>query len=56
MGTDTVTGGARWDAGRGAVRARLPALEAEAYLNTGGAGPLPDLAVEAMRQIGRAHV
>jgi len=31
------------------VRARLPALEAEAYLNTGGAGPLPDLAADAMR-------
>lgn len=39
----------RWDAGRGAVRARLPALEAEAYLNTGGAGPLPDVAADAMR-------
>ncbi|MBM3633951.1 MAG: aminotransferase class V-fold PLP-dependent enzyme [Actinobacteria bacterium] len=31
------------------MRARLPALEAEAYLNTGGAGPLPDLAADAMR-------
>lgn len=31
------------------MRARLPALEAETYLNTGGAGPLPDLAADAMR-------
>lgn len=31
------------------MRARLPALEAEAYLNTGGAGPMPDLAADAMR-------
>ncbi len=31
------------------MRARLPALEAETYLNTGGAGPLPDRAAEAMR-------
>ena len=51
----------RWDAGRGAVRARLPALEAEAYLNTGGAGPLPDLAADAMRamvdaQLGRGRM
>ena len=44
-------GGARWDAGRGAVRARLPALAAEAYLNTGGAGPLPDLACAAMQGV-----
>lgn len=41
----------RWDAGRGAVRARLPALAAEAYLNSGGAGPLPDVATEAMRDM-----
>lgn len=51
----------RWDSGRGAVRARLPALEAEAYLNTGGAGPLPDLAADAMRamidaQLGRGRM
>ena len=51
----------RWDAGRGAVRARLPALEAEAYLNTGGAGPLPDLAADAMgamvdAQLGRGRM
>ena len=39
----------RWDSGRGAARARLPSLEAEAYLNTGGAGPIPDLAADAMR-------
>jgi len=43
------------------VRARLPALESEAYLNTGGAGPLPDLAAEAMRgmidaQLGRGRM
>lgn len=38
----------RWDAGRGAVRARLPSLEAETYLNTGGAGPIPDVAAQAM--------
>ena len=44
-------GATRWDAGRGAVRARLPALAAEAYLNTGGAGPLPDLACEAMQAV-----
>ena len=51
----------RWDSGRGAVRARLPALEAEAYLNTGGAGPLPDVAADAMRamvdlQMGRGRM
>lgn len=43
------------------MRARLPALEAEAYLNTGGAGPLPDLAADAMRamidaQMGRGRM
>lgn len=31
-----------------AVRARLPSLAAEAYLNTGGCGPLPDVAARAM--------
>jgi L-cysteine/cystine lyase len=31
----------------GAVRARLPCLAARAHLNTGGTGPLPDLAVAA---------
>lgn len=51
----------RWDSGRGAVRARLPALEAEAYLNTGGAGPMPDLAADAIRamvdmQLGRGRM
>ena len=43
------------------MRARLPALEAEAYLNTGGAGPMPDLAADAMRamvdvQMGRGRM
>lgn len=46
----------RWDSGRGAVRARLPALGAEAYLNTGGAGPLPDIAGDAMRELVDAQV
>ncbi len=51
----------RWDAGRGAARARLPALEADTYLNTGGAGPLPDLAAAAIRgmvesQLGRGRM
>jgi L-cysteine/cystine lyase len=51
----------RWDAGRGASRARLPALEADAYLNTGGSGPLPDLAAQAIRgmvesQLGRGRM
>ncbi len=49
-------GPARWDAGRGAVRARLPALAAESYLNTGGAGPLPDVAADAMRQVIEAQL
>ncbi|MFN8110952.1 MAG: aminotransferase class V-fold PLP-dependent enzyme [Thermoleophilia bacterium] len=34
----------------GAVRAQLPALAAETYLNTGGAGPLPRVAAEAMAE------
>ncbi|MGA0068756.1 MAG: aminotransferase class V-fold PLP-dependent enzyme [Miltoncostaeaceae bacterium] len=43
------------------MRARLPALENEAYLNTGGAGPMPDLAADAMRamvdmQLGRGRM
>lgn len=38
------------------MRARLPALESEAYLNSGGAGPLPDLAAEAMEQMIQAQV
>ena len=38
------------------MRARLPALEAETYLNTGGAGPLPDLAADAMRAMVDAQV
>jgi L-cysteine/cystine lyase len=46
----------RWDAGRGAVRARLPSLEAEAYLNTGGAGPIPDIAAQAMHSMVDAQV
>lgn len=46
----------RWDAGRGAVRARLPALESEAYLNTGGAGPLPDVAAHAMAELIHAQL
>ncbi len=46
----------RWDSGRGAARARLPALEAEAYLNTGGAGPLPDVAAQAMEEMVRAQL
>ncbi len=32
-----------------ACRAQLPALHTETYLNTGGAGPLPLVAVDAMR-------
>lgn len=61
-GADSVSGqSGRWDSGRGAVRARLPALENEAYLNTGGAGPMPDLAADAMRamvdmQLGRGRM
>lgn len=61
-GADSVSGQwGRWDSGRGAVRARLPALENEAYLNTGGAGPMPDLAADAMRamvdmQLGRGRM
>ena len=47
---------ARWDAGRGAARARLPALEAEVYLNTGGAGPLPDVAARAMEETVRSQL
>ncbi len=31
------------------MRARLPTLASEIYLNTGGAGPLPDVAADAMR-------
>lgn len=46
----------RWDAGRGAVRARLPSLGAEAYLNTGGAGPMPDVAAEAMQAMVAAQM
>jgi L-cysteine/cystine lyase len=41
----------RWDSGRGAARARLHALAGEAYLNTGGAGPLPDVAAQAMEDM-----
>ncbi len=54
--TGAAAGSGRWDAGRGAARARLPALEAEAYLNTGGAGPLPDLAAAAIREMVDAQV
>lgn len=36
---------------RSGVRAQLPALGAEAYLNTGGAGPLPVAALAAMREM-----
>lgn len=32
-------------------RDELPGLKAETYLNTGGAGPLPQVAVEAMRDM-----
>lgn len=32
----------------GAIRAQLPSLQAEVYLNTGGAGPLPTVAAEAI--------
>ncbi|MFZ4754461.1 MAG: aminotransferase class V-fold PLP-dependent enzyme [Miltoncostaeaceae bacterium] len=39
---------ARWQA---SARAALPSLATEAYLNTGGAGPLPTPAVEAMREM-----
>lgn len=43
------------------MRARLPSLEAEAYLNTGGAGPIPDVTAQAMRamidsQVGRGRM
>ena len=40
--------GALWQA---SARAALPSLATEAYLNTGGAGPLPTPAVEAMREM-----
>lgn len=48
--------GSRWDAGRQSLRDRLPAVCAEAYLNTGGAGPLPDRAAEAMSTMIEAQV
>lgn len=32
-------------------RAQLPALRTETYLNTGGAGPLPQVAIDAMREM-----
>jgi len=55
LGPDTVTrggtAGERWDAGRGSARARLTSLGTEAYLNTGGAGPVPDVAAAAMREM-----
>jgi L-cysteine/cystine lyase len=45
----------RDDAWVGAVRASLPALKTETYLNTGGAGPLPGVATDAMAEMVRAQ-
>ena len=54
--TDPVSGGlATDDAWVGAARAALPALGAEVYLNTGGAGPVPVMATEAMTEMVRAQ-
>ena len=49
--TDTTSGGDGQNRWLASARAALPSLSTEAYLNTGGAGPLPTPAVEAMRQM-----
>ena len=50
-GPDTRSGGDGHDRWLASARAALPSLRTEAYLNTGGAGPLPTPAVEAMGQM-----
>lgn len=52
MGADTASGVAGADdAWRQAARGGLPALSTDTYLNTGGAGPLPAVAIDAMRRM-----